>query len=134
LSSDLSSSASSVLNEFRPHGRLTRSGFWLRHVSLVPIGLWLVIAAAEILGSPYDLPLVLACVLLLVSIWGRRLHDRGRSAWWLLATLVPVLGPLFLIIECGLRGTSPAAARFGPDPGTRSDYVRVGESMEAGRP
>ena len=127
-------SANSVLNEFRLRGRLTRAGFWLRHVSIVPIGLWLVIVAAETPGRPYDLPLVAALVLLLTSIWGRRLHDRGRSAWWLLATLVPVLGPLFLIIECGLRGTSPTAAKFGPDPGTRADYVRVGESMEAGRP
>ena len=113
MSSALSSSTNSVvLSEFRVHGRLTRSGFWLRHVSIVPIGLWLVIAAAETLGGPYDLPLVVAFVLLLVSTWGRRLHDRGRSAWWLLATLVPVLGPLFLIVECGLRG----------------DYVTVGEA------
>ena len=134
MSSALSSSANSVaLNEFLPRGRLTRSGFWLRHVSIVPIGLWLVIAAAETLGGPYDLPLVVAFVLLLVSIWGRRLHDRGRSAWWLLATLVPVLGPLFLIVECGLRGTSPAAAKFGPEPGLRGDYVTVGESVEVGR-
>ena len=130
----MSSSANSVLNEFRPRGRLTRSGFWLRHVSIVPVGLWLVIAAAETLGRPYDLPPVLAFVLLLVSIWGRRLHDRGRSAWWLLATLVPVLGPLLLMIECGLRGTSPAASKFGAEPGLRSDYVSVGESIEAARP
>ena len=125
----MSSSANSVLNEFRVRGRLSRAGFWLRHVSIVPIGLWLVIAAAETAGSPYDLPLAAALVLLLTSIWSRRLHDRGRSAWWLLATLVPVLGPLFLIVECGLRGTSPAAARFGPEPGTRADYVTVGETV-----
>ena len=124
----MSSSANSVLNEFHTRGRLTRSGFWLRHLSIVPIGLWLVIAAAETLGSPYDLPLVIAFVLLLVSIWGRRLHDRGRSAWWLLATLVPVLGPLFLIVECGLRGSSPTAAKFGAEPGLRGDYVTVGEA------
>ena len=125
------SSANSVLNEFRLRGRLSRAGFWLRHVSFVPIGLWLVIAGAETLGAPYDLPLAAALELMLASIWGRRLHDRGRSAWWLLATLVPVLGPLFLMVECGLRGTSPAAAKFGPEPGTRADYVTVGESVEA---
>lgn len=123
-----SSSANSVLRELRLGGRVTRSGFWLRHLSIVPIGLWLVIAAAETVGRPYDLPLAAAFVLLLVSIWGRRLHDRGRSAWWLLATLVPVLGPLFLIVECALRGSSPTAARFGPEPGLRADYVTVGES------
>lgn len=127
-------SANNVLNEFCLRGRLTRAGFWLRNVSIVPIGLWLVIAAGETPGRPYDLLLVAALVLLLVSIWGRRLHDRGRSAWWLLATLVPVLGPLFLMVECGLRGTSPVAAKFGPEPGIRDDYVRVGESVEAGRP
>ena len=124
------SSANIVLNEFRLRGRLSRAGFWLRHVTLVPIGLWLVIAAGQSPGAPYDLPLAAALVLLLVSIWGRRLHDRARSAWWLLATLVPVLGPLFLMVECGLRGTSAAAARFGPEPGTRGDYVTVGESAE----
>jgi uncharacterized membrane protein YhaH (DUF805 family) len=129
----LPSSANNVLDEFRVRGRLSRAGFWLRHLSIVPIGLWLVIAAAETAGSPYDLPLVAAMVLLMVSIWGRRLHDRARSAWWLLATLVPVLGPLFLMFECGLRGTSPAAAKFGPEPGTRDDYVSVGESAEAAR-
>jgi len=126
----VSSSANGVLGEFRLQGRLTRSGFWVRHLILVPVGLWLVIAAADTLGSPYDLPFVLAFVLLLASVWGRRLHDRGRSAWWLLATLVPVLGPLFLIVDCGLRGTSPAAAKFGPEPGLRGDYVRVGESVD----
>jgi len=130
----LPSSANSVLNEFRLRGRLTRTAFWLRHLVTVPIGLWLVIAAAETPGAPYDLPFAVALVLMLVSVWGRRLHDRGRSAWWLLATLVPVLGPLFLMIECGLRGTSSAGARFGPEPGTRADYVSVGESIEGGRP
>jgi uncharacterized membrane protein YhaH (DUF805 family) len=129
----LPSSANNVLDEFRVRGRLSRAGFWLRHFSIVPIGLWLAIAAAETAGSPYDLPLVAAMVLLMVSIWGRRLHDRARSAWWLLATLVPVLGPLFLMVECGLRGTAPTAAKFGPEPGTRDDYVSVGESVGAAR-
>ena len=31
----------------------------------------------------------------------RRLRDRGRSPWWLLAFLIPYLGWIYLVIECG---------------------------------
>ena len=41
---------------------------------------------------------------------------------------VPVLGALFLLIECGLRPGVPAASRFGPAPGVRADYAVVREA------
>jgi uncharacterized membrane protein YhaH (DUF805 family) len=114
------------MRELRLHGRLGRRGFWLRHVTTVPLALWAAIAAGHVPGPPWDLPLVALLLLMLVSIWGRRLHDRGRSAWWLLAVLVPVLGGLFLIVECALRGTAATAdARHGPADGLRPDYLTV---------
>lgn len=114
-----------MLQEFKTAGRLSRGGFWLRHLTLVPLGLWLAIAVYTTLGDPYDLPVVFALTLALVSTWGRRLHDRGRSAWWLLAALVPVLGALWLIVECALRGAADGASRFGPPPGVRTEYLAV---------
>jgi uncharacterized membrane protein YhaH (DUF805 family) len=122
-----------MLHEFLPVGRLSRSGFWLRHLTTVPLALWLVIAAGHSPGAPYDLPLAVALVLMLVSVWGRRLHDRGRSAWWLLAVFVPVLGALFLLVECALRGSASAASRFGPAPGARRDYAVVEQAHEGAR-
>jgi uncharacterized membrane protein YhaH (DUF805 family) len=112
-------------SELSPRGRLSRQGFWLRHLVVVPLALWAVIAAGLLPGAPYDLPLALALVALLVSIWGRRLHDRGRSAWWLLAAAIPVLGALALIVECGLRGAAAGGERYGPPPGLRADYLSV---------
>ena len=117
-----------LVRELFPLGRIGRGGFWLRHLVVLPMALFLCISAEQVVGRPLGFVVALATTLFLVSAWGRRLHDRGRSAWWLLATLVPVLGPLFLIVECGLRGSSPMAAKFGAEPGLRGDYVTVGEA------
>ncbi len=97
-------------------GRLSRAGFWLRHAGALPTGLFVAVAADDLIGRPWDLVAVALLLLSLVSVWGRRLHDRNLSAAWLLAGLVPVLGAGWLLIECGLRGTHPKAGRYGPMP------------------
>ncbi|RYF93219.1 MAG: MFS transporter, partial [Caulobacteraceae bacterium] len=50
----------------------------------------------------------------LVAIGVKRCHDRGRSGWWLLAALVPVLGWAWLIWDLGLRPGVAGANGFGP--------------------
>lgn len=112
-------------------GRVSRRGFWLRHVTLVPLASWLCAASGQVPGAPWDLPFALLATLLLVSIWGRRLHDRGRSAWWLLGVAVPVLGALWLMVECALRGSSSLANHYGSAPGLRADYLTVQTSPKA---
>jgi uncharacterized membrane protein YhaH (DUF805 family) len=119
-----------LLREFSTSGRLQRSGFWLRHLTVVPLGIWIAIASRRSPGASLDVPVVLVLMLLLVSTWGRRLHDRGRSAWWLALVVLPVLGAICLIVECGLRGTSGLAARFGPATTPRADYLVVRSSTE----
>ncbi len=53
---------------------------------------------------------------LIIAAYVKRFHDRDKSAWWLLVGFVPVLGPIWLLIELGfLRGTI-GANRYGPDP------------------
>jgi uncharacterized membrane protein YhaH (DUF805 family) len=116
------------LREFSTRGRLGRAGFWLRQAVSVPLGLWLCIAVRDSFGPPFDLIAVLALVLHLISTWGRRLHDRDRSAWWLLATLVPLAGALWLWIECGFRAGSVGANRHGRSGSMAPDYLRVTSS------
>lgn len=36
-----------------------------------------------------------------LAVAAKRCHDRGRSAWFLLVLLVPVVGPLWAMIELG---------------------------------
>lgn len=45
----------------------------------------------------------------------RRLHDTGRSGWWMLIALLPVIGGIVLIIFFVLDSES-GANRFGPNP------------------
>lgn len=47
-----------------------------------------------------------------VTVAVRRLHDRGRSGWWLLLWVVPVLGWIILLIWFASRGT-PGPNRYG---------------------
>jgi uncharacterized membrane protein YhaH (DUF805 family) len=117
-------------NEFMTRGRLGRKGFWLRHASTVPLGMWCAIRAGEAAPGGLDVALATTLVVHLVSIYGRRLHDRGRSAAWLFAFTVPVLGGAWLAVECMFRRTSPRADRFGPAPGTRTDYLVVTTSAK----
>ena len=114
-----------LVRELLPLGRIGRGGFWLRNLLVLPLALFLCISADQIAGRSLGLVAALATTLFLVSAWGRRLHDRGRSAFWLLIAAVPILGALFLAIECGFLRSRPQAERFGQAPGYRADYVTV---------
>lgn len=116
-----------ILDEFRTTGRMTRQGFWLRHLIALPAALAIVIAAQEVV-SALDLAASAALTLFLICTWSRRLHDRGYSAWRLLAVVVPVAGALYLSFECGMRKGNTQANRFGPPVGVRPDYTIVGDT------
>jgi uncharacterized membrane protein YhaH (DUF805 family) len=111
--------------EFTTSGRLGRAAFWGRHLVGLPIAMFVCTGAEALLGRPAGLVAALFATLFLVSVWGRRLHDRGHSAWWLLLTLVPVLGALALFVDCGLLGTRLAAARYGSTSDLHADYATV---------
>ena len=45
----------------------------------------------------------------------RRLHDIGRSGWWLLLSLIPLVGSIILIIWCCFD-SQPGANQYGSNP------------------
>jgi uncharacterized membrane protein YhaH (DUF805 family) len=108
-----------VQMEFFGQGRIDRRGFWIRHLVFVPLALALCIAVRDQLGAPWDLLPVIATLAFLLSVWARRLRDRGRSVWWLALVLIPCLGALILLIECGFR----RSAELGQSAST--DYKTV---------
>jgi uncharacterized membrane protein YhaH (DUF805 family) len=58
--------------------------------------------------------LVLVYPAIMVRI--KRFHDRNKSGWWVLISLIPVVGVVWIFVECGcLRGTG-GENRYGPDP------------------
>ncbi len=67
---------------------------------------------AVIIGVPFIVLVIWAS--LAVSL--KRCHDRDRSGWFLLISLIPLVGALWLLVELAfLKGTS-GENRFGPDP------------------
>src|SRR5262245_21974074 len=62
---------------------------------------------------------------MLAALLAKRMRDRGRSPAWLLAALVPLLGPLWLLVELGLRKGTPGENQYGPDPREAGDYLTV---------
>lgn len=92
------------------NGRAGRPEFWFFFLFQM-----LVYIGAGILGGVLA-PLVwLGLLLPNIAVQVRRLHDHGRSGWWCLLHLVPVVGFIILVVWYCQRGTVGANA-YGADP------------------
>ena len=56
----------------------------------------------------------LALLIPLLSAGARRLHDTGRSGWWQLINLIPIIGTIILIIL--FAQDSHDDNKYGPNP------------------
>ena len=50
-----------------------------------------------------------------IAVAVRRLHDTSRSGWWLLISLVPLVGFIVLIVFF-VQDSQPGANEYGPNP------------------
>jgi uncharacterized membrane protein YhaH (DUF805 family) len=120
-------------------GRISRQPFWLGVLALFVVQ-WV---ASLILGSVLGVsmmaqmdpnmtpeqamaqsmsgmgPLLIISLIFLypaLAIYTKRWHDRNKSGWWSLILIVPVIGIIWFLVECGfLRGTD-GSNDYGPDP------------------
>ena len=107
-------------NAFVYRGRASRSAYWW--FALFQIFL---ILAFKVSVSTGNSPSARADALIIfIVVWigpglanlaltVRRLHDTGRSGWWFLISLVPLVGPIALLIFTLQEGT-PGLNRYGP--------------------
>ena len=103
-------------------GRARRLEFWL--FVLFGVGMVAILSAIDIRIGTHsgeeDIGLLsgifcLATVIPSISVAVRRLHDLDKSGWWVLLSVVPIIGPLWLFILYCMAGTS-GNNRFGPNP------------------
>ena len=102
-------------------GRARRKAYWMfvlfNFIAIFALGFisGLVGPRAEagygILSGLYSLAVILPSLAVAV----RRLHDTGRSGWWLLIGLVPLVGPIVLIVFCA-QDSQPGTNQYGPNP------------------
>ena len=61
---------------------------------------------ASQMTNPAIVVLVVIDVWVFLAVNVKRWHDRGRSGWWVFVAAVPLIGPIWAIVELGfLRGT-----------------------------
>jgi len=105
-------------------GRIARKTYWLGvlvYYLAAAAGL-VVVAILSSLGLPGVILAVLAIAVLIGMVWAsvgvtvKRWHDRDKSGWWIFIGLIPLIGPIWSLVEPGfLRGT-PGPNRFGAEP------------------
>lgn len=97
-------------------GRARRPEFWWFMLFGLLGGLATAVLDAIVFGlvdvSPLNSLFSLALLVPSLAAGARRLHDIGRSGWWQLIHLVPLVGQIVLIVFWCQRGT-PGANRFG---------------------
>jgi len=120
---------------FSYHGRIRRKHYWLGGLMLLGCVFVLALAIVGIAFAATDstavIPLLAALILALyvfemyvgLAISVKRAHDRDRSGWFVLAALIPVAGPIWILIELGLTDGTPGPNRFGPSPKGLGDPI-----------
>lgn len=106
----------SVINQYATFtGRAGRSEFWYWVLFTVLVQVVIGIAAQMVPSLTYVGNLFsLATIVPGLAVGARRLHDTGKSGWWQLAALVPILGWIYLIYLCAQPSEGPNA--FGEAP------------------
>lgn len=95
--------------------------WWFGLINLiVSLVLWAVGSAAfgfltgELVAVLYGLVTLLPAL----GVEIRRLHDTNRSGWWILISLIPLIGGITRIVFFAIAGTQ-GPNRFGPQPPPR---------------
>ena len=98
-------------------GRINRAQYWA-FVLLYLAGAIACAIVDSILptGGLIGIVFALAALYPSICVLARRWHDRDKSGWWTLIGLIPVIGAIWILVDCGcLKGTD-GPNRFGPDP------------------
>lgn len=97
------------------NGRARRQEFWM--FSLINFVILVVLAiVANMIDFPYLMNLYQLAVLLpSLGVGARRLHDTGKSGWWQLIGIVPLIGIIVLIVFWA-KDSDPGDNQYGANP------------------
>jgi uncharacterized membrane protein YhaH (DUF805 family) len=96
-------------------GRVRRTEFWMfvlfNIIAGVILGIIDALISTQVLSYLYELAVLVPTL----AVGARRLHDTGRSGWWQLIALIPIVGTIILIVFWALEGT-PGDNQYGSNP------------------
>lgn len=102
-------------------GRSRRSEYWY-YVLFVSLG---IVALMVIETLLWETPILtgiayLGIIIPSLAVAVRRLHDTGRSGWWYFISLVPIVGPIALLVFF-CEDSKPGPNKWGPNPKEDAD-------------
>lgn len=110
---------------FSAKGRIPRSVYWLKF-TLPAVAIVIVLAVLDVFvlntyNEEFGIGLLSGIFSLLILypsivVGIKRLHDRNKSGWWILFTLIPIIGSIWFLIEAGMLKGTAGDNKYGPDP------------------
>jgi len=111
-------------------GRASRKEYWMFFLVniLIMIGFSLVSGVLDsTLIQVLSVLYILAVLVPSLAVYVRRLHDTNHSAWWILLSLVPVVGGIILLIFL-VTDSQAGDNRYGANPkGVPAPQVSQGQ-------
>jgi uncharacterized membrane protein YhaH (DUF805 family) len=107
-------------------GRARRQEYWMFCLINVIVSLAIGFAAGLVggmLGVSQNIVMTIAMLYSVavfvpsLAVGVRRLHDTGRSGWWLLIVLVPLIGVIALFVFA-VQDSEPGSNAYGKNPKT----------------
>lgn len=98
-------------------GRSTISEYW--YFLLFNIIISIVLDVANYMASPSLMMVAnlygLAVLIPGIAVGVRRLHDIGKSGWYMFISLIPIIGIIWLIVLLA-TDSNPGDNKYGPNP------------------
>lgn len=96
-------------------GRARRKEYWVFTLINAIIAAVLVVIdlerGSQVLQSVYSLLVFLPSL----AVGVRRMHDIGKSGWWMLISLIPLIGSIWLIV-LACQDSQPGENQWGANP------------------
>ena len=97
-------------------GRAARTEYWMFVLFNLIASIVLSIIQKILHLDPYLTSLYSLAVLLpSLAVGARRLHDTGKSGWWLLLSLIPLVGAIILLVFM-CQDSQDSENQHGPNP------------------
>jgi uncharacterized membrane protein YhaH (DUF805 family) len=104
---------------FALRGRVSRRTFWL-HGVLALLGLAVLghalLGIAGLASEQADAVVNLLLLWPAIAVSAKRWQDRNRAPWWVLVTLIPVVGWIWALVDNGFVRGTPGINRYGAPP------------------
>lgn len=125
-------------------GRIGRGGWWFGQlIGLAIIGVLFAMSLAlhdpnrtETSNNDFLFFVILAACLVSIAVINicstvKRYHDRGKSGWWYFVSLIPFIGGIWQLIECGFCSGDDGDNDFGPPPGSAQSLENLEREVSA---